>query len=246
MPLSARAYSAVIHTTAPVASGACHLDRSLRVELVGPAGAGKSTLSTSLIRQLHGAPGTIWGLPVLPLLLNGAQLVPTFTSLWIQSRSPLWQETRHMVRLRTLQRALRQAAPPSDEVLVFDEGPVFALAWLRGFGHEALRQPPSAEWWRTALREWASIMDAVVVLDAPDQLLAARIRARPHPHEVKEYPDPEIARWMARFRQALDWVLTEMARNGGPPVVRLSSQEEPPDRIAERVVNELRGMPRGR
>lgn len=220
--------------------------RPLRIELTGPAGAGKSTLSISLVRQLHGARGTIWGLPVLPLLLNGAQLVPTFTSLWLHSRSPLWHETRHMVRLRTLQRALRQAAPHSDEVLIFDEGPVFALAWLRGFGHEALRQPPSAEWWQRALREWASTMDAVVVLDAPDQLLATRIRARPHPHEVKEFPDPEIARWMARFRQALDWVLTEMARHGGPSVVRLSSQEEPADRIAERVVNELSGMPRDR
>ena len=246
MPLSSRAGSAVIHTTASVASGTTHLNRPLRVELVGPAGAGKSTLSTSLLRQLYGAPGTIWGQPVLPLLLNGAQLVPTFTSLWLHSRSPLWHETRHMVRLRTLQRALRQAAGHSDQVLLFDEGPVFALAWLRGFGHEAMRQPPSAEWWQTALREWAAVMDAVIVLDAPDQLLAARIRSRARAHEVKELPDPEIARWMARFRQALEWVLAEMARHDGPRVVRLSSQEEPAGWIAERVLKELSGMHHGR
>lgn len=237
---------AVIYTTAPAASGGSRSGRPLRVELVGPAGSGKSTLSTSLVRQLRGAPAEIWGLPVLPLLLNGARLIPTFTGLWLHSRSPLWDETRHMVRLRTLQRALRRPAPPSSAVLIFDEGPVFALAWLRGFGHEALRQQPSVEWWGTALREWASVMDAVVVLDAPDHLLAARIRAREHPHEVKEFPDPEIARWMARFRQALEWVLTEMARHGGPAVVRLSSQDEPVDRIAERVVQQLRGVSHGR
>jgi GTPase SAR1 family protein len=236
----------VIYTTAPVASGASRIGRPLRVELVGPAGSGKSTLSTSLVRQLQGAPAEIWGLPVLPLLLNGARLIPTFTGLWLHSRSPLWNETRHMVRLRTLQRALRRPAPPNAAVLIFDEGPVFALAWLRGFGHEALRQQPSVEWWGTALREWASVIDAVVVLDAPDHLLAARIRARAHPHEVKEFPDPEITSWMARFRQALEWVLTEMARHGGPAVVRLSSQDEPVDRIAERVVQQLRGVSHGR
>jgi hypothetical protein len=151
-----------------------------------------------------------------------------------------------MVRLRTLQRALRGPVSDDNEVAVFDEGPIFALAWLRGFGHETLRQQPSAEWWRRALRDWASLVDAVVVLDAPDHVLAARIRARPHPHEVREYPDAEIARWMARFRQALEWVLTEMSGQGGPAVVRLSSQEEPADRIAERVMNQLRGMPHAR
>ncbi|HEV8176870.1 MAG TPA: hypothetical protein VGP44_04210 [Gemmatimonadales bacterium] len=221
-------------------------DHPLRVELVGPAGAGKTTLSRSLVRELGGVPAEIWGLPLLPRLLNATRLIPTFTGLWLHSRSPLWHETMHMVRLRTLRRALRRPVPASSAVLIFDEGPVFVLAWLRGFGHEALRQQPSAAWWETALREWASAMDAVIVLDAPDQLLAARIRARAHPHEVKEFPDPEIARWMARFREALEWVLNEMGRHGGPAVVRLSSRDEPADRIAERVVQQLRGTHHGR
>ncbi len=244
MPLSSPTTSRVIPTTAPE-HPATRL-RPLRVELVGPAGAGKSSLRISLVRQLQGVPREIWGLPVLPLLLNGVQLIPTFAGLWLHSRSLLWDETRHMVRLRTLQRALRQPGRGDDEALVFDEGPVFALAWLRGFGHEALREQPSAEWWRTTLRAWASLVDAVVVLDAPDHVLATRIRARPHPHEVKAYPDAEIARWMARFRQALEWVLTGMAAHGGPAVVRLSSQEEPACRIAERVAEQLRGMSHAR
>jgi GTPase SAR1 family protein len=237
--LSSPTDSPVLRPTVLDLPAVSRLHRPLRLELVGPAGAGKSTLAVSLVRQLQGAPREIWGLPALPLLLNGTQLIPTFTGLWLHSRSPLWHETRHMVRLRTLQRALRRPAPNSNEVLVFDEGPVFALAWLRGFGHAALRQQASAEWWRRALRDWASLVDAVVVLDAPDHLLAARIRARPHPHEVKEYPDGEIIQWMARFRQALEWVLTEMAGHGGPAVVRLSSQDEPADRIAEKVVSQL-------
>jgi broad-specificity NMP kinase len=218
--------------------GADHTRRQLLIELAGPAGAGKSTLARTLMGRLDGTPGMIWGLPVLPLLGNGLRMIPTFGGLWLHTRSPLWSETRHMVRLRALSQALGRPTARPAELVIFDEGPVFALTWLRGFGHDVLREKPSAEWWRSATREWASVIDTVVVLDAPDQVLAQRIRARAHPHEVKELPDLEIARWMARFREALDWVLSEMARHGGPLVIRLSA-ERPVERIAEQLTEAL-------
>ena len=215
--------------------------RPLLIEFAGPAGAGKSTLTSSLLPRLNGVSGSIWGRPVLDLLGNGVQLMPTFGPLWFHSRSPLWRETRHIVRLQTLYRALQTPSPSSPEIVIFDEGPVFSMAWLRGFGHETMRQPPAAEWWRIAVRDWASVIDMVVVLDAPDRLLAERIRTRAHDHEVKEYPDLEIERWMARFRAALDWVLEEMSRHGGPQVVRLSSEDHESRRIAEKLIEELSG-----
>ncbi|HEX7338115.1 MAG TPA: ATP-binding cassette domain-containing protein [Gemmatimonadales bacterium] len=223
-------------------SAAPAMRRRPLMELVGPAGAGKSTLARALMGRLDATPGTIWGLPVLPLLANGLQLIPTFSGLWLHAASPLWGETRHMVRLRTLRRALQRPRSGPEELVIFDEGPVFAMAWLRGFGHETLREQPSADWWRSAIREWATLLDTVVVLDAPDHILAQRIRARAHPHEVKELPDLEIARWMGRFREALEWVLLQMDREGGPLVVRLSA-EGSTERIAaqlSRALNEQR------
>jgi hypothetical protein len=146
-----------------------------------------------------------------------------------------------MVRLRTLERSLHVSGSSHANVMVFDEGPVFAMAWLRGFGHEIMRAKATEEWWRTTLKSWAKLIDVVVVLDAPDLILAQRIRARACHHEVKTFPDEDIARWMERFRDALGWVLTEMTRQGGPCVVRLSSQDKAAERIAEELVEELAG-----
>jgi hypothetical protein len=215
------------------------------VELAGPAGVGKSTLASALRRRHPATQGTIWGLPALRLLENGIQLLPTLFFFWLQSRSLLWDESRHMVRLKTLHRALQRGELPREPIMIFDEGPIFALAWLRGFGHESMRSEAADEWWRLTLRDWAQVMDAVVVLEAPDTLLAERIRARPMFHEVKQASDPEISGWMARFRAALGWVLAQMAAQGGPVVVRMTTDHDTPDDVAEQVLLALSQAPHG-
>lgn len=210
------------------------------VELAGPAGAGKSSVCTALRRRYSAAPRTIWGQPVLPLLGNGAQLVPTLAGFWLHSRSLLWDESRHMVRLSTLHRGLEHARESAGDVIVFDEGPIFALAWLRGFGHVSLRSDIADSWWRATLRQWARTVDVVVVLDAPDPLLAQRIRNRPEWHEVKHASDSEISAWMARFRIALDWVLAGLAQEGGPAVIRVPTALDDPERLAGQVMKAVR------
>jgi hypothetical protein len=148
-----------------------------------------------------------------------------------------------VVRLQTLLKALKDA-PPSAPITLFDEGPVFALAWLRGFGHEGMRSDAAEDWWRTTLQEWSQTIDAVVVLDASDDLLAGRIRARPNWHEVKDLSDQEIATWMRRFRVALDWVLAGLAATGRVQIVRVTIDRDRPDRIAEHVLASLKSASR--
>jgi broad-specificity NMP kinase len=215
----------------------------LLVELAGPAGVGKSTLSRALLGRGGMAKGAIWGLPVLSLLGNGLRLLPPLLGNCRRSRSLLWDESRHMVRLATLHRALAGTVSPGARIVVFDEGPIFALAWLRGFGHTILRSEASEAWWQATLRDWAAAMDVVVVVEANDALLARRIRTRPDAHEVKEFTDPEIVAWMARFRSALAWVLAGLAREGGPTVLRVTTDREPPEMLAERVGAALDRIP---
>jgi predicted ATPase len=209
------------------------------IELAGPAGAGKSTVVSALLRQYGAVPGSIWGQPVLSLLSTGVQLTPTLLDFWRQSGSLLWHESRHIVRLSALRRSLGREQLPLGQLTIFDEGPVFALAWLRGFGHESMRTEFSEVWWQATLRQWAGAVDAIAVLDAPDALLAERIRARPQWHEVKHASDAYIATWMDRFRSALDWVLAGLVVAGGPTILRISTDQDDPECIAERLVAEL-------
>lgn len=219
-------------------------DRARLVELVGPAGVGKSTLSRALHRRCAAKQGTIWGLPVLPLLGNGARLVPTLFPLWLHSRSLLWDESRHMVRLRTLQRELSRGRTNGSSAVIFDEGPVFALAWLRGFGHESVRSAAADAWWQITLRQWAVAVDTVVVLDASDTLVASRIRSRPEWHEIKHASDQEISTWIGRFRSALSWVLAGLAVHGGPAIHRIRTDQASPEHIADQVMTALDRDPR--
>jgi AAA domain-containing protein len=205
------------------------------VELAGPAGAGKSATRRALIARSPAEGGTVWGLPVSSLLRNGMELAPSFIPLWRQARSPLWEETRHMVRLRTLQRSLQRGGS-APNAIIFDEGPVFALARLRAFGHPIMRSEGSEHWWRATVHEWAGLIDAVVVLDAPDEVLAQRIRSRAEDHEVKQAPDPELAAWMARFRQALNWVLARLVLENGMTVLRLDTSSDTPKQLAEQAL----------
>jgi hypothetical protein len=211
------------------------------VELVGPAGVGKSSISRELHRHFAAMPGTIWGQPPISLLRTGIRLGPTLFRFWHAAGSLLWHESRHIVRLGTLQQSLtRNAAPP--ELMLFDEGPIFALTWLRGFGHPAMRSPVSDQWWRVTLHHWARRVDAVVVLDASDALLTERIRSRPEWHEVKEEPNWYVASWMGRFRGALEWVLCGLAVQGGPAVIRIRAEQDSPESLAERVAYALDGI----
>jgi predicted ATPase len=215
----------------------------LLIELAGPAGVGKTTLARALLARGGITQSAIWGQPVLSLLGNGVRLLPALLHCSRQSRALLWNESRHMVRLATLRRELTSAAAPSSRMVLFDEGPVFALAWLRGFGHSVMRSAMSETWWQASLRDWARLMDAVVVVDANDVLLATRIRTRPHNHEVKEFSDPEIVAWMGRFREALNWVLAGLASHGGTTILRVTTEHETPDILAERVGAALDRVP---
>ncbi len=206
------------------------------VELVGPAGAGKSSIGAELATRHTGriAPGGLWGLPRLGLLRHACALLPAGTR-GIPSHRPhaVADTLLHLARVRTLH-GLVHADPPTGALRLLDEGPVFGLAWLRMRRAGLVHGGPLEAAWRDAAVHWAHTLDAIFWLDAPDAVLARRIRERPKPHMMKGAHAGEVAAFAASFRAALDAVIEAMGADA-PRLVRISTALGTPQAAAARI-----------
>src|SRR5207245_41907 len=137
------------------------------VELVGPAGAGKSAVADVLRGREHVLRVSIWGLQLRFVSWSAVTLLPTFLALCLGTHSVPWQEMKQMIRLGALRRFLARAATPRQRLIVLDEGPVFALSWLQVFGGERLAGNAAYQRWvRRTLAAWAGVLDVIARHDA--------------------------------------------------------------------------------
>ncbi len=212
------------------------------VELVGPAGVGKSTMASTLPGldpEVARGPN-LWGLPRSLLLTSALELTPTFLAAAISGHPFRPAEMGQMVRLGALRRAVERSGTGDGEAVLIDEGPVFALAWFEVF--YGANGDPWRKRWRGREREtWARRLHAVVRMDAPDTELARRIRQRAKEHMVKNSSDDEIQDFTRRFRAAYDDVLSDMAQRGSLRVgdVRSSGNVEEDVRRLDRAIHEV-------
>jgi len=217
--------------------------RPLIVELVGPAGAGKSAVMHALGRRdATVRPGLrIDRYRHLPLIVRDAlPLVPTAMDLCWHAPRAWWLSFLRLVRLATLHAVLRREASQAYRAVILDEGPVFTLARLRVFEDASFRSARFAQRWRAALEQWATTLDVVIWLDAPDHVLAQRIRHRPKAHRVKERSDQAIGEFLERYRQAYRVVLDQMATASGTKLVEISTATQSADQIAAAILPVLR------
>lgn len=206
------------------------------VELVGPAGAGKSSIGGELAARHAGrvAPGSLWGLPRLGLLRHACALLPA-GARGVAPHRPhaVAAALLHLARVRTLHGLVR-VHPPTGPLRLLDEGPVFGLAWLRMQHAGLVHGGPLEAAWRDAAARWAHTLDAILWLDAPDAVLAHRIRERPKPHAMKGASTGDVAAFAASFRAALDAVIAAMGADA-PRLLRISTARDSPQTAAARI-----------
>ena len=208
------------------------------VELVGPAGAGKSTIAR-LLRQrdptLRAAPG-LWSLPRAPLHLNTVRLLPRVLRFYRAFPPPVWAEIKQIIRLDTLYRVVGRSRTPA----VLDEGPVLALGWFAVYGDARMRRPGFASWHAQAVAQWGAALGVVMLLDASDAVLVERIRGREQRHGMKRKSDAEIAAFVQAYRTALAGAVAALGRVNGLAVWRIDTSIEAPEASTERVLAALR------
>jgi adenylate kinase family enzyme len=211
-------------------------------EIVGLAGAGKSTISQTLSQR----DPAVWcsfhlqPMQFIPAFLVRAGLsLPSYLRRCRDGNQISWEALMVMVYLEKLHRALSRYKANDSTILFLDQGPVYCLAYLREFGFEGVRDQNLELWWMHMLSEWASTLDVIFWIDAQDTVLLERIHHRSRWHRVKDMSEQKARQFLARYRGTYRQVVSRLTSEGGPRVFRFFTDEEPVDQIVDEIVGVL-------
>ncbi len=121
-------------------------------------------------------------------------------------------------------------------MVVFDQGPLYSLAKLRG----AVAHRPMSErfgaWLEETLRLWGTTLDLVISLDAPDDVLLQRIRTRSKRHVFGDLPEMDARAAIANDRVLIDGVIADAVHGGGLQVIRFDTDRQPIEEVVTQIL----------
>ena len=208
------------------------------LEVVGPAGAGKTSFLMELARRsdrVHPIFGFMRVRYAADFALEGLCLLPRALSWYGPGRLSNWMEARRLLRLLASRRVVGRAAA-RHPIVALDQGPVYTLATLPDY--LSRRNDGFAGWWEGVLRGWATTLDVVITLDAPDDILIGRIRGRDKGHAVKRRPDAEAREFLSRFRREFERTLGQLSAFGLPRILSYEAGR-PVDALVEEALGAL-------
>jgi shikimate kinase len=213
--------------------------RPFVLELLGPAGAGKSSLLRTLARRdpdicTEICFREIKNIPIV--MLNALALAPALVGAYRDHRKPEWCDIKQIARMKAYYPLLGREGSRSYRAVILDEGPIFLLTWLHAFGQDRLKSQVIEKLSQNALDRWAKKMDAIIWLDAPNAVLARRIRERRKPHRVKGETEKEIHKFLSHYRVSYELIISKLTADRGPKVIRFNTEQSSLDQIADEVM----------
>lgn len=216
------------------------------VEIVGPAGAGKTTVSRMLHR--HGGRVQLGRFPdvhkkgdALFFVYHGAGLIPFLIGSCHGKAERLnRREFAWLAILRGWSRRLQLEKRRSEKVIVLDQGPIYLLAETKELGPKCLRGQRTERFWEKIYKRWATTLDIVICLDADNACLQERIQARTKGHVVKNEPGPAVFKFLDSYRTAYQHIFERLkVDGGGPRIIKFNTGQEQPEEIAVKLSVEL-------
>jgi shikimate kinase len=224
----------------------CH--RALIVEIVGPAGAGKTTLFQALEKLDPGFRTEflppVWNFWYIPFFVKYILLlVPTLIRLKGNGdRNLNRRELAWMAMLKGWPTILRKKAEGDQKMILLDQGPIFLIALLSEFGPKSLRHSNMQGYWEKIIEQWIHTLDIVIWLDASDEILMQRIRTRRDEHLVKDKTDQEIKEFLAKYRVVYERLINTMMTNSREiRVLRIDTAKNSVDDIVRSVIEYSKG-----
>jgi hypothetical protein len=220
----------------------------LTVEIAGVAGSGKSTLTRVVCAgspdfRLDG-PLRLHDRRHLPYVLHSIpRLVPLLMHAVMARRSPTWTEFKVIVYLMEWTRWLARRNDYRTGVTFIDQGPVYGLARLRHASPPVAGTEPRGPWWASTTAVWADALDAIVWVDAPNEVLLDRVNIREQDHEIKGGSHAAGVEFIDSYRACYETVLRSMELRNGPTVLRYDTSRQSAQEIASDVLRRLGQVP---
>ena len=208
------------------------------VEIVGPPGAGKTSLLSALDAQGLGL-RPVYGWRRLRLLPSFARdaldLSPFFLAARRAGQPLARRDLERMVRVQTSRRI---AAQWREGIRVMDQGPIYTLGTLHLHRPYVAVSDPFEIWWNRMAQAWASLLDTVILLDAADEILLERISGRSKPHRLKA-DGADGSRSLAALRDTLDRTVESIRVHSELSLLRIDTGRDGLARVVDRVRAEL-------
>lgn len=217
------------------------------IEIIGPAGAGKSTLAFLLAKNpdvllVDQSPNTRRLADIPFFILYILKLLPFLFHLYIHHKGRWFtkREIAEMAILTGWPDLIKKRAQRNGRITLLDEGPIFTMAYLLVYGPDTIRCDIARKWWRKIYKKWAKSLDEVIWLDASNSDLVARIRSREKPHGVKMKSDQESFQYLDALRKTYKEILHSLIAFAPEISVRqFDTAQVSMSQITRRIASEL-------